>query len=204
MSWSAVRYRKTSVLFQDRRRAKNDIRSKGTMRLRADDQRVVMRLAMEVNEAVEGGALESIFGSSSAAYVLRVMLRIKRAKGRDAFPAWENFSEGNVIKARRHLRGRNIHHMTPKSREGQLFFGNGTSNLLLMRVPRHTLLHREFGVRTWEEIILLLSRCVRIAWHAGFGNMVDSLAPAPPPKKMCRRITRRSLNNFQLFGESSG
>jgi hypothetical protein len=172
------------------------------MKLRADDQRMVMRLAMETNEVVKDGALENIFGSSSVAYALRVAVRIKRVKGRDAaFPTWENFAEGK-IHARRRLRGRNIHHMTPKSRKGQVFFGNGTCNLLLMKVPRHDLLHKEFGVRTWEEIIVLLSRCVRIAWHASFDTMIDLLVPALPRKKMCRRMMRRSLNNFQLFGES--
>jgi len=203
MSWNAVRYEKCHTSFRDRSHA-NNIRSKKTIKLRADDQRMVTRLAMEANGVVEG-ALGSIFGSSSITYALRVALRVKRAKCRDAaLPAFENSLVGDGIKARRHLRGRNIHHMTPKSRKGQLFSGNGTCNLLLMKVPRHDLLHKEFGVRTWEEIIILLSMCARIAWHASFGALIDSFSPAPPRGKMCRRMVRRAMHNLQLFGESPG
>lgn len=205
MSWSADRYEKSHKPFRRRRQAISTIRSKTTAKLRADDQRMVTRLAMETNEAVEAGALESIFGSSSVAYALRVASRIKRAKGRDAtFPTGENSSEGNTIKSRRRLRGRNIHHMTPKSRKGQVFFGNSTCNLLLIKVPRHDLLHKEFGVRTWEEIIVLLARCVKIAWHASFGAMIDALVPELPRKNTCRRMLRRSLRKLQLFSESPG
>lgn len=205
MSWNAVRYEKSQIPSRVRRRAASIIHPKRTAKLRADDQRMVTRLASETNEAIEGGALEGIFGSSSVAYALRVALRIKRVKGRDTtLPPWGNFSEGNTVQARRRLRGRNIHHMTPKSRKGQVFFGNGIYNLLLLKVPRHDLLHKEFGVRTWEEIIILLARCAKMAWHASFGAMIDALVPELPYKKMRRRMERLSLRDLQLFGESPG
>ena len=205
MSWKAIRYEKSRVPFRDRSRANGTVRSKKTEKLRADDQKMVTRLAEEANEAVTGGALEGIFGSSSAAYALRVALRIKRMKRRDEelLSARES-AWGDKARKRRRFHGRNIHHLTPKSREGQLFSGSGTHNLLLMKVPRHDLLHKEFGVRTWEEIILLLTRCVKLAWNASLNTMIDSLVPAPPRKKMCRRTMRRSLRDLQLFGESPG
>jgi len=205
MSLKATRYEKIRVPFRNRRRANRDVHCKGASKVRADDQNMVTRLAMETNEVVEGGVLESIFGSSSVAHALSVALRVKRAKGRDAtVSTWENSFKGSNIKSRRRLRGRNIHHMTPKSRKGQAFFGNGKCNLLLLKVSRHDLLHKEFGVRTWEEIIILLSRCVRIAWHASFGAMIDALVPAPPRNRMHRRMVRRALHNFQFSHESPG
>ena len=205
MSWRAVRYERNRGSFKSRRQVNNNVRSKRATKLRADDQQMVTRLTMEANEVVSSGTLENIFGSSSAAYALRVAVRIKRAKRRNtALLTSGDFSEGAKIKARRHLRGRNIHHMTPKSRKGQLFSGDGTCNLLLMKVPRHDLLHKEFGVRTWEEIIVLLAQCVKIAWHVSFSEMIDSHIPPLPRKKMCRRMARRSLHNLQWFGESPG
>lgn len=205
MSWKADRYGKSSRPSRDRRQVSNTVFSKTTTKLRADDQRMVTRFAMETNEALQGGALESIFGSSSAARALLVMLRIKRAKRRDAaLLTWEDFSESNRIKARRHLPKRNMHHMTPEDRKGRPFFGEGTYNLLLMKISRHDLLHKVFGVRTWEEIIILLARCVKIAWHASFGAMIDALVPELPRKKTCRRMLRRSLRKLQLLSESPG
>ena len=95
--------------------------SKKTMKLRADDQKMVTRLTAETNAAVKDGALESIFGSSSIAYALRVMLRIKRAKRRDAaLLTWKDFSKSNRIEARQHLPDRDMHHMTPISRKGRI------------------------------------------------------------------------------------
>ena len=84
MSWHAVRYEKRSMSFQDRSQANEADHSKKKMMLRADDQRMVARLVMETNERVKKGALGNIFGSSSVVYALRVALRIKRAKRRDA------------------------------------------------------------------------------------------------------------------------
>jgi hypothetical protein len=206
MSWNAARYGKREMLSYDRYPSTKSVRHgrKATL-LRTDDQQMVTRLAMEMNGAVGDGALENIFGSSSAAYALSVAMRIKRAKGRDVDLLSSNGRAHNdKATARRHLCGRNVHHMTPKSREGQLFSGNGKINLLLMKVSRHDFLHKEFGIRTWEEIIVLLSRCVNLAWRADFASMVKSIVPAFTRKRMCRRMVRRSFNNLQLFGESPG
>jgi hypothetical protein len=203
MSWSAERYGKRQRLSHDRYSLTGSVcRGRKTTLQRTDDQQMVTRLAMEMNEVIVGGALESIFGSSSAAYALSVALRIKRAKGRDAtLLSSEDCARSGKSKARRHLCGRNIHHMTPKSRKGQLFSGEAIHNLLLLKVPRHDILHKEFGIRTWEEIIVLLARCINIAWRADFAKMVDAVVPAPARNRMCRRMVRRSLRNIQLFGE---
>lgn len=52
--------------------------------------------------------------------------------------------------------GRRFHHLTPSCREGMPYHGNEPSNLLLLKDERHEALHRRFGSRTLEEIIILL------------------------------------------------
>lgn len=51
-------------------------------------------------------------------------------------------------------KGRNRHHLRPKSRGGQGL----DSNLLLIRFERHTEWHKIFGNLTLDEIIALLIR----------------------------------------------
>jgi hypothetical protein len=57
-------------------------------------------------------------------------------------------------KQKRYLKGRNHHHMTPVSRSGPAI----PSNLLLIDIEKHNLLHKIFGNRTWEEIIAVMVR----------------------------------------------
>ena len=54
--------------------------------------------------------------------------------------------------------GRNRHHMVPRSRGGR----NTASNLLLLDVEKHAMLHKIFGNRTWEEIIQVMIRVSRM------------------------------------------
>ena len=55
---------------------------------------------------------------------------------------------------RKHYKDRDYHHLRPRSRSGK----NITSNLLLIDIERHRLLHKIFGNRTLEEIIYTLQR----------------------------------------------
>ena len=200
MSWSSSHYRKRC----SRRRhssSRTHNQRRATSSYRTDDQKLVARLLLEANGAAEIGALESVFGSSAPDHALRVMLRIKKIKGRDE-RAMSLRDEPDVqVKYRRRLRERNIHHLTPKSRKGQPFFGNNPRNVLLMRISRHDALHDEFGVRTWEEIIALLSRCVAACRRMDFDAMIDLVQNAF--KRRARRKARRALRNLQL-GFTSG
>ena len=54
-------------------------------------------------------------------------------------------------------RGRNHHHLRPKSRKGS----NHKSNLLLIDARVHTFWHQAFGNRTLPEVIRLLQRVER-------------------------------------------
>lgn len=58
---------------------------------------------------------------------------------------------------RKHRRDRNYHHLRPRSRGGS----NMDSNLLLIKIERHRMLHLIFGNRTLEEIIAVLIRLQR-------------------------------------------
>ena len=61
------------------------------------------------------------------------------------------------MKKRVRYRGRNRHHLTARSRGGT----NDPSNLLLLTIERHVLLHKLFGNRTLDEIISVLTRLKR-------------------------------------------
>jgi hypothetical protein len=54
--------------------------------------------------------------------------------------------------------GRNKHHLTPVCRGGP----TEDWNLLLIRLERHQLLHKIFGVQTLDETIELLTRLRRL------------------------------------------
>jgi len=54
-------------------------------------------------------------------------------------------------------KGRNKHHLTPKSRNGK----STVNNLLLIDIDRHNEWHKIFGVETLEEVIKLLIRLKR-------------------------------------------
>jgi hypothetical protein len=51
-------------------------------------------------------------------------------------------------------RGRNFHHLTPKSRFGSSL----PNNLLLIDIEKHEYFHKIFGNMTLEEVIRLLCR----------------------------------------------
>ena len=61
-------------------------------------------------------------------------------------------------KKRKRYKGRNYHHLTPKSRGG----GYSVNNLLLMNIVRHRYWHKIFGNRTLQEVISLLKRLERL------------------------------------------
>ena len=62
------------------------------------------------------------------------------------------------MKGRKRYRGRNYHHLTPRSRHGSM----SDSNLLLIYRDKHAYWHRLFGNKTLEEVIALLIRLSRI------------------------------------------
>jgi hypothetical protein len=216
MSWNASRFGKrqqTEVLHHEGQ-PKEDCRRRRAVSLRrTEDQQLIERLLEEKNGVIEDGVLESIFGSSSPHYALRVALRVKRAKRRDSSLPTSSLSEtvtvastsksshrrfsGKAKKVRRRFPERNRHHMTPRCRKEQSFSGNTKSNLLLIKISRHDLLHKEFGVRTWEEIIVLLARCANIACKFDFNTMVDHRISAATRRRSCRRMVRRSLHKLQ-------
>jgi hypothetical protein len=64
---------------------------------------------------------------------------------------WRKYNRRN----RKHPRaGRNLHHLTPRSRGGK----NTDDNLLLIDVEKHEYWHKIFGLKTLEETIALLIR----------------------------------------------
>lgn len=64
----------------------------------------------------------------------------------------------NKLAHRKHLTGRNRHHLIPRSRGGT----NSDRNMLLIDIEKHELWHRLWGTRTIEEILALLSRMARM------------------------------------------
>jgi len=61
-------------------------------------------------------------------------------------------------KQRRRFRGRNYHHLRPKSRGGN----RQPSNLLLFDIEKHQCWHKIFGNRTLVEVIALLQRLQKL------------------------------------------
>lgn len=147
-----------------------------------NNQRAIEHLLTEKNE------LQKIFGSASPTDALRVALRLKRAKKRSA----DLSPEALKTPARcrdfkdRPGRERNYHHLTPQLREGQPFFGDSIHNKLLIRTARHEALHREFGRRTWEEIIFLLALSAEVE-----RQFREDLTVGPSRRTPCRHICRR-------------
>ena len=187
MSAKAERYtrrqgftKETSFTEQNRR--------KPLMRYRINDQRIISRF-------LEGTALWRIFGVTSVEYALNVALRVKRLKGRT--PAALGFVyAGPIAKQRRHLQGRNNHHLTPRSRKDQPYYGNAPHNLLLIKIKRHDALHEECEVRTWEEIIFLLARCVQALRGMSLRSILDRASPRSRGKIKCRRAQRYHSHSY--------
>lgn len=210
MSWRTAHYEgKRRRQFHNRcRTAGGGRRGRRSDALRRTDcQEVISRVVAGSAGGEEGTVIEKIFGVSSLGKALRIALRIKKAKGRDPHIPLGEVVHPSVISNGRskvwHLNGklrpdRNVHHLTPKSRKEAPFFGNYRCNLLLMKVSRHDALHDEFGTRTWEEIIMLLSRCIALVQHMNFAMMVEYLQCALGfRKKACRRIARQMLRDLR-------
>lgn len=67
-------------------------------------------------------------------------------------------AKGGYMKKRKKYKGRNFHHLRPKSRGGSM----SDSNLLLIYRDKHAYWHRLFGNKTLEEVIALLIRLSRM------------------------------------------
>jgi hypothetical protein len=215
MSWNAVKYGKLELNHHGSQSKKDHHHRMAVSLRRTEDQQLIMRLIEEKNEVIEGGVLKSIFNSSLPRYALQIALRVKRAKRRDPSlppPSLSDpvmptgISKSSCRRFRRKKKaacgrypGRNRHHMTPRCRKEQFFSGNTRSNLLLIKISRHDLLHKEFGVRTWEEIIVLLARCENIACKLDFNIMIGHHISAATRRRSCRRMVRGSLRKFQFM-----
>jgi 5-methylcytosine-specific restriction endonuclease McrA len=57
----------------------------------------------------------------------------------------------------KHHKGRNYHHLIPRSRGGE----NSSDNLLLIEIEKHEAWHKIFGTKTAEEALRLLERVVQ-------------------------------------------
>ena len=170
----------------------------------ANNQQLVTRLLMEAHGAVEVGVLENVFGLASPNDALMVAIRIKQLKKREeALFSGKKVGVHALFPKRLRIREnkkdkkvRNVHHLTPRCREDGPFHGNNRHNFLLMKVDRHDALHEAFGVRTWEEIIRILSRCVDAVRRMDFNAAIDLVQKAF--KRSNRRKARRVLRNLQL------
>ncbi len=159
---------------------------------------------MEASGATAEASLKYIFGSASPHRALRIMLRIKRLKQREKRLFVDKKVNHSILFPRRlrvrdrkkDQKRRNVHHLTPESREGQPFYGENRHNFLLMKIPRHDALHKTFGVRTLEEIIVLLSRCIRAVHDLDISAMLGLVQRGF--KRADRRRARRALRNLQL------
>lgn len=155
-----------------------------------NDERAIEHLLTEKNK------LETIFGSASPARALQVALRVKRAKGRHDALSSEALRTPAACRdlTDRPGKERNYHHLTPRLREGQPFYGESSHNKILIKVVRHDALHAEFGRRTLEEIIRLLTLCAEVE-RQFLADRVAGSARRTPCRKMCRRRARRILQN---------
>lgn len=101
---------------------------------------------------------EKIFGTPTLAKTITMLIRLQRIKRvRGAGTAKELWPVVMGLPSHVDIRpGRRFHHLTPTCREGMPYHGNDVSNLLLYKKDREEALHRRFGSRTLEEIIILL------------------------------------------------
>ncbi len=158
--------------------------------------------------SLQGDALQRIFGTSLPARALRIAIRIKRAIRRDPrVPLGKAIHPSVISEKRMHWKyidgkfqpDRNVHHLTPKSRKGELFFGNYRCNMILMKVERHNALHDEFGVRTWEEIIMVISRYAAMEQAVNFAAFVEEYLRLVHGlrKRSCKRIARQIVRDLR-------
>ncbi len=182
MSWKAERHSKRKIRIEEPGVPGRSSRGPLTGH-RIDDQKVISRL-------LDGAVLKSIFGLTSVERALRVAIRIKRLKQRtpDAPPVMHS---SFYFRCRHGFGGRNKHHLTPRSRRDQPYSGDTPRNLLLIRVDRHDALHRECELRTWEEIIFLLLRCVQRMRGISLQKIIEHISPSSRRNKKRQRPTVR-------------
>jgi len=91
-------------------------------------------------------------------YVLKVCMRLRRMKHRSIYGSavWRQGAP-KIKKV-----GYQLHHLTPRCREGQPYHGGGKGNLLFIAIGKHRAWHALFGVCTLEEIIVVLMVYLRL------------------------------------------
>lgn len=177
MSWTAWRYQKKTVRLQKRR-----------FREERGRRRLFLLPVIDQREA-----LMQVFGTASLERALQICLRIQRIKCRLGSPS----PEGRF--RRKHIRGRNYHHLTPRFRRGAPYHGNTWQNLLHIRMERHEAWHHYFGLLTLEEVIAVLVRRRRMPPWLLVAIDCNDAARIPPRQK--RRY--RSLHCRAQFAAPS-
>ncbi len=146
MSWNAVRFKtRTTRSFRRFRRNRPHGRESRGHRGGPSGEYVVM-----------AEDLERVFGSRNIDHVIRLLVRLRRMKGRTG----DATQDKPFPKMR--LKDRNRHHLTPQCRKGEPYYGGRSRNLLLIRIERHDAWHQRFHALTLEEVITLLVRCRRV------------------------------------------
>jgi hypothetical protein len=152
MSWSAIRYRK--VLFRGEQQLSRSESNARRKFLRLCDRKTLEFRFPRPEE------LSLIFGEPSIERAIRICMRLRALKLRTAergapkeFPHFR----------RRRFRGRNYHHLTPRTRRTERYHNaHPHQNLLLIRIDKHVTWHRVFGVMTLEEVISFLVQLRRM------------------------------------------
>jgi hypothetical protein len=195
MSWKAQRHSKRKVSLREPSFSGRGHRGP-LVKHRFNDQQIIARLP-------KTDELFNVFGLRSPEQAFRVALRIKRAKQRTVDTISLVHADSHVS-CRRRLTGRNNHHLTPKSRKDQPYFGDTPHNLLLIKVDRHDALHRVFESRTWEEIIFLLARCIKGVRTALLQNIIERAVPSGRKKKNRCNTRYHSHSRCRSFSRSPG
>jgi hypothetical protein len=112
------------------------------------------RVKSRMPQALRKDALMRVFDHPSLSHALDVCLRLQRMKERTA----QRTASPPFV--RHQCSGRNYHHLTPRSRHGEAYYGTNRRNMLLIRVSRHKAWHDVFELQTLEETIALLMACV--------------------------------------------
>jgi len=146
MSWNARRYQHRLIRHEHQRSKRLEER-RGRYRPASADHG---RFPRETN-------LGLVFHQPSVEHALKVCLRLRRMKGRLEEPP--DLSLEPFPRAKRHrLARRSYHHLTPKCRRSEPFYGDIRANILLFKLRRHVSWHSKlFGTKTLEEVIGLLT-----------------------------------------------
>lgn len=152
--------------------------------------------------------LKEVFSVHSINLALATLVRLKHSIGRDQSALSYGDHGSALSKMHCHVRTinhhliqrkgaqaplQNVHHLTPRPRRDMPFHGNGRSNLLALKMARHKAWHDEFGIRTLEEIILLMAECARISNRAQLIALIDRLIGRIPLK---RRQSRKLISEI--------